>query len=374
MNTSRGLILFAVLLLLWPAHRTAAQGPIPNNPDPFPSISFEGLFYLNYETGQEGGVDYGRFNVHRAYLTARVRLLPKLSGRITLDTNQDREGDVTGDMQVRLKYAYAKYDFGDWGKLTGVGLEGGIVHMVWLDFEEHVNLYRMRDQMFMERSGMFNSADMGLTLTGGIGEDLPEEYRENVSSHYASRWGSFAVGVYNGGGYHAVEENENKVVEGRLTVRPLPEMLPGFQVSGLAVLGKGNRGGEDDEIPDWRAYNLMGSYQFPRGTLTAQYAWGMGNQKGSWREPGAPGEATDYDGYSLFGEYRFGPHWRVIGGFDDLQRSPGTSDLGFTRVHGGVGYDFGGQNMLVFDADRRSWDDADLDTDTRLQVVMQVKF
>ena len=128
------------------------------------------------------------------------------------------------------------------------------------------------------------------------------------------------------------------------------------------------------EIPDWRAYNVMGSYQFPQGTVTAQYAWGKGNQRGNWTEPEDPGEATDYDGYSVFGEYRFGPHWRVIGGFDDFQRSPGASDLGFTRLHGGVGYDFGDQNVLVFDLDRRNWDDAELATDTRYQVVMQVKF
>ena len=61
------------------------------------------------------------------------------------------------------------------------------------------------------------------------------------------------------------------------------------------------------------------------------------------------------------------PHW--------LKRSPpGTSDLSFTRVHGGIGYDFGGQNILLFDLDRRSWDNSDREDDTRVQVVMQVKF
>ena len=372
MKTPRGtsLLVLSLLLLLTTATRASAQHAAAEAPKPFPQISFEGLFYLNYETGQEGGEDYGRFAIHRAYLTSRIKLAPKLSGRITFDTHQDD----TGDMKVRLKYAYAKYDFGDWGNLTGVGLEGGLVHMVWLDFEEHVDLYRMRDQMFMERSGMFNSADFGLTLTGGIGEDLPQEYKDEVSSHYASRWGSFAVGLYNGGGYHAEEFNENKALQGRLTVRPLPDVIPGFQVSGLAIVGKGNRAGEPDEIPDWRAYNLMGSYQSSRGVVTAQYAWGMGNQRGSWAEPGDPADATDYDGLSLFGEYRFSTNWRLVGGFDDMARTPGTTDLSFTRVHGGVGYDFGGQNILLFDLDRRKWDDADIETDTRFQVVMQVKF
>jgi len=363
-----------VLLLLAAAGEASSQHGDQGTSNPFPRASIEGLFYLTYQAGEEGGEDYNRFAITRSYLTGRARLLPRMSGRITMDARQDMEGDDLGDMKVRLKYAYVEYDFGDWGRLTGIGLEGGIVHVVWYDFEDHINLYRVRDGMFMDRSGLFNSADFGLTLTGGIGEDLPEEYLDEVSSHHATRYGSFAVGVYNGGGYHAQERNEDKVVQGRLTVRPLPDVIPGFQLSGLAIVGKGNQEGKGDEIPDWRAYNLMASYQLPGAAFTAQYAWGNGNQKGSWTEPTDSDEATDYDGYSLFGEYRIGPNWRLLGGLDDLDRTPGSSDLSFTRVHGGVAYDFGGQNILLFDLDRRNWADSDLETDTRFQIVMQVKF
>jgi hypothetical protein len=359
-----------LVLLLGSASRVSAQHADQSSASAFPQVSFEGLFYLTYQNGKDGGESYSAFEVTRSYFTARVKLMPKLSARITMDSHQDD----TGDVKVRLKYAYAKYDFGDWGDLTKVGLEGGIVHMVWLDFEEHIDLYRMRDKMFMERTGMFNSADFGLTLTGGFGEDLPADYKSEVSSNYPSRYGSFAVGVYNGGGYHANEQNQDKTVQGRVTIRPLPDVIPGFQLSGLAIVGEGNRAGEPDETPSWRTFNLMGSYQFPKGTLTAQYAWGEGNQKGDWTEPGSPEDATDFDGYSFFGEYKVGPQWRLIGGFDDFARTPGTSDLSFTRVHGGIGYDFGGQNILLFDLDRRSWDDSDREDDTRLQVVMQVKF
>ncbi|MFH1763904.1 MAG: hypothetical protein ABIF09_06910 [Gemmatimonadota bacterium] len=369
MNTSRSLTLLMFFLLAAVGETSAQQGE-GGSSDPFPQLTFEGLFYLSYQMGEEGGADFSEFTVTRSYFTTRVKLLPKLSARITMDGHQDD----TGDVKVRLKYAYAKYDFGNWGSLTKVGLEGGIVHMVWLDFEEHIDLYRMRDQMFMERSGIFNSADFGLTLAGGIGDDLPDEYKREVSSSYPARYGSFAIGVYNGGGYHGAEENEDKAIQGRLTVRPLPDVLPGFQLSGLAIIGEGNQGGENDEIPNWQAYNLMGSYQFPDATVTAQYAWGEGNQKGSWTEPTEPSEATNYEGYSLFGEYHLGPNWRLLGGFDDLDRTPGSSDLSFTRIHGGIGYDFGGQNILLLDLDRRNWDDSELETDTRFQVVMQVKF
>lgn len=334
-------------------------------------VSFSGLFYLSYQTGESGGEDFSRFSVNRAYLTGRVNVVPRLSARITMDAHQDE----TGDMKVRLKYVYGKYALGDVGRLTGLGIEGGIVHMVWLDFEEHINLYRMRDKMFMERSGMFNSADMGVTLTGGFGEDLPEEFQETVTSHYASRWGSFAVGVYNGGGYHGAEENLNKTVQGRLTIRPLPDVLPGLQISGLGILGEGNNlDPELDESPDWRVFNAMASYQHAGGTWTAQFVTGEGNQAGSWYEPTDLAEATDFNGFSIFGEQRFSSGWLITGGFDQLERKPGDQDLSFTRIHGGIGYDLGNQNILLFDVDQRNWEDDARDSDTRFQVVMQVKF
>ena len=356
-----------VLLLLLPRPGTAQEGAAT-----FPGpVSLSGLLYLTYQTGQEAGADFNRFAVTRSYLTADVHVLPRLSARITMDAHQDAEGD----MEVRLKYAFGKYDFGDVGDLTGLGLEGGIVHMVWLDFEEHVNLYRMLDKMFMERSDMFNSADVGLTLGGGFGKSLPEDYRRNVSSAYAARYGSFALGVYNGGGYHGAEKNLNKSLQGRLTLRPLPDVLPGLQLSGLAIVGEGNRSGTTDaEIPDWRVFNGMASYQHAGGTWTAQYVTGKGNQAGSWFEPTDETQATDYGGFAVFGEQRFGKGWRVVGGFDELERRPGDTDLSFTRVHGGLGYDLGKQNVLMVDVTRRDWADEALENDTRFQVVMQVRF
>ena len=339
-------------------------------------VSFSGLFYLAYENGKEAGEAYNQFSVNRAYFTTRARVLPRLTARLTLDTSQDMEGDGEGDMEVRIKYAYARYEMGGAGPFTGVVLEGGITHMVWLAFEEQINRYRMRGPMFLERSGLFNSADFGLTLSGGLGQDLPEDYRRAVSPAFAGRHGSFALGIYNGGGYHAIEWNDDKVFQGRLSLRPLPDVLPGLQLSGLALAGKGNRPGPLEQIPDWRVYGGMVSYQHPRGAFSAQYAWGEGNQKGTWTEPGRPHVATDYLGYSLFGEQRLGAAqaWRLVAGYDRLERTPGSWDRSFRRTHAGIGYDLGGENILLLDLDRRSWDDPSIPVDHRLQVVFQVKW
>jgi hypothetical protein len=242
-------------------------------------FKFSGLFYIAYEMGELKGEELGRFFISRAYFTAEAKVLPFLSARITFDTNQDLEGDGRGDMKVRLKYAFAKFHFGDWRAFHQVNLEAGIVHMVWLDFEEHINRFRVRGPMFMERSGIFNSADFGLTLAGGLGSDLGDEYRKQVNSKYSASHGSFAVGVYNGGGYHGVEVNSNKATEARFTFRPLPESLTGLQVSGMAIVGEGNEPGESEATPDWTTYNGFVSYEHPRVVVTAQYVKGEGNQK-----------------------------------------------------------------------------------------------
>jgi hypothetical protein len=341
------------------------------------SIDLSGLFYLSYEYGESDFEELNRFFVNRAYFTAEADILPFLSGRITFDASQDLEGQGRGDMEVRLKYAFAKFHFGDWRIFRKVYLEAGIVHMVWLDFEEHVNLYRMRAPMFMERSGIFNSADFGITLAGGIGPDLDEEYRSRVNSKYAARHGSFAVGVYNGTGYHGDEQNSNKAFETRVTWRPMPDSLPGFQVAGLAIIGKGNQIEEAAEFitpPDWNTYNLFFSYEFPRGAFTAQYVSGEGNQRGTWVEPDDWSQAQPYSGYSFFAEWRFGPRWRVIGGYDRFDRESKANDFSFVGGFAAVGYDFGKANILMLDAGMRDYVDPQRSNDWRVQVVQQLKF
>lgn len=371
------LVPFAFLLVVaFGAYPALCQEPEDKEPPAKEEqrIDISGLFYIAYEEGELRGENLGRFFIGRAYLTAEAKILPYLDARITLDANQDLAGDGRGDMELRLKYAFGKFHFPDWGALQKLNLEAGIVHMVWLDFEEHVNLYRMRAPMFMERSGIFNSADFGVTFAGSLGDDMGEDYRKNVNSKYSARRGSFAFGVYNGGGYHGVEVNSNKAIEGRITFRPLPDSLAGLQISGLFIVGDGNVEDETEEPPNWETFNIFGSYEHRRVVVTAQYIWGEGNQRGSWTEPDDPTQATPFTGWAFFGEWRFGPHWRATGGYDRFDRQAGEDDLSFNRVYAGVGYDLGKQNIILFDWDRRVWDDSTLPIDNRYQLVLQVKF
>jgi hypothetical protein len=231
--------------------------------------------------------------------------------------------------------------------------------------------------MFMERSGIFNSADFGVTFASGLGGDMDEAFRSYAGNKYGTRIGSIAVGLYNGSGYHGDERNVNKTVEARLTWRPLPDRIKGLQIAGLVINGKGNQEDDPEPAPDWKTYNLFAAYQFDRGTVTAQVVSGSGNQRGTWIEPDNPSVGMDFSGWSVFGELRIGSRdqWRLIGAFDDFERVADTGrDHSFIYGYVAFGYDFGRENILMIDLSRRDWAAADRPTDDQIQLVMQVRF
>lgn len=332
-----------------------------------PRVKVGGLWYLSYQNGTSSGEDFSRFVIKRGYINIEAKINSYLSARITPDVVQRVE---PGDVEVRLKYAYAKFaSTRDWGPITKPELEFGIVHMPWLDFEEHVNLYRMQDTMFMERVGLFNSADFGVTAMALLGGTMPEEYQNKVSSHYPGRRGSFAFGIYNGGGYHAAEVNYEKTLEGRVTLRPLPDRLPGLQFSYFGLDGQGNVA---EEGPDWRVNAIMASYQHELVVLTGQWMTATGNQRGGAVAPS--GEATDTGGWSVFAEAKLTPSWSLIGRVDWYDPDKALEDNLQRRYIAGVCYHLGGGNDLLLDYDRVEFETSGRSPDDRVQLTVQVKF
>lgn len=328
---------------------------------PAPAVKIGGTWYLSY---QGLDADPSAFLIKRGYINIETRVLPNMSARITPDVTLDS----TGDLKVRLKYAYAKFHAPNLGFLTRPEVEAGVVHMPWLDFEEHINLYRMQDTMFMERNGLFNSADFGLTFMALLGGTVADDYQKSVSQYYPGRWGSIAFGMYNGGGYHAAEKNDNKVVEGRLTIRPLADVLPGLQLSLFALKGKGNTAA----APDWQVNAAMASYQCRRFVLTAQWTDAIGNQKGTALSP--LGRSLERDGASMFVEGRLTPRWSVILRHDTFDPDNRTGGDENNRTITGLAYHLGNGNTVLLDLDRLSYDDPTRPSITRLQLTLQVKY
>jgi hypothetical protein len=334
------------------------------------------LWYLSYQNGEIGDTDngtgYSQFAIKRGYFRVTKEFFPWFAAHMTFDVTTVKDPEESGDdpnnldgsIALRIKYAYGKFNLPDFAFFTKPYFEVGVVHMPWLDFEEHLNWYRCQDTMFMERNGLYNSADIGITFTSLFGGEMPKEYQEKVNSHYAGRYGSMSAGVYNGGGYHASEKNQNKALEGRLTIRPLPDIVPGLQVSYFGITGKGNK----DTKPDWTVNNGFVSFEHEYVALTGQYYWGKGNQKGD--------DENERDGYSVFAELKPHKKFSIIGRYDFFDpNTDSDTDKENKRYIVGAAYHLDKQhkNMVLLDYDHVDYDSqSGISDDKRIQLTLQV--
>ena len=335
------------------------------------TFTFNVLSYLSYEANINAGeMKDNQFKINRAYLTAKKNVFDWLSYRTTIDAWQDE----TGDMKVRLKYIYANIKFGDFAFFTKPNIEFGQVHTAWLDFEEHLNFYRMQGTMFMERAGLFNSADFGLTAACLLGGEMDDNYTQTVNKEYAGKFGSLAVGVYNGSGYHGLEKTTGKVIQSRLTLRPIAEILPGLQLSYLGIFGSGNQARIDTlpdwEAPEWVVNTCMLSYEHEYFTLSGQFESGKGNYKGSMVD--SENTALKHQGYSVYAEGKIDENFRVIGRYDHFDPNTDKDKDGDNRVIIGIGYNFGNQNILILDFDKRYFDDKSKADMNLVKLTMQI--
>jgi hypothetical protein len=342
-------------------------------------IKFGLLWYISYMSGEGkdvggnagDGVDRNRFAIKRGYFRFTKEFMPWFESHITFDVTQESIPDskLSESVQVRLKYIYGKFKLPDIAFLTKPNIEVGLVHMPWLDYEENTNFYRMQDTMFLERNSNFNSAEIGATFTSLLGGEMPKEYQDKVNSHYAGRYGSIQGGVYNGAGYHASEKNENKVLEGRVTIRPLPDVIPGLQLTYFGITGKGNTA----DNPDWVTNLAFGSFESEPVVVTGQYYWGKGQQDGS--------NENKKDGYSFFTELKlynmFKESWNrfsVIGRYDHFDPNTDQKDNENDRYIAGICYylDKPHKNMFVLDYDHVDYKESGKKDDYRVQLTLQV--
>jgi polyhydroxyalkanoate synthesis regulator phasin len=332
------------------------------------------LWYLSYQNGETGDMDngtgYSQFAVKRGYFGVTKELLPWFDAQMTLDVTTVKDPEEAGDppnnldgsLAIRIKYLYGKFKLPDFAFFTKPYVEVGAVHMPWLDFEEHVNFYRCQDTMFMERNGLFNSADLGATFVSLLGGEMPKEYQETVSNYYPGRYGSMSVGIYNGGGYTASEKNQNKPVEARLTVRPLPDVIPGLQLSYFGIWGKGN----SDANNTWTVNNGMLSFEHEYIVLAGQYYSGKGQQNGA--------NEDKKDGYSIFTEIKPHKKFSIIGRYDKFDPNTDKDDDENSRYIAGVAYHIDKQhkNMVLLDYDTVDYKQSGKSDDKRIQLTLQV--
>jgi len=228
----------------------------------------------------------------------------------------------------------------------------GLVQAPWLDFEQSINNYRVQGKMFVERNLLIGSADFGILYAGLLGGEMDEEYKKNVNNKNTGKYGSFAVGIYNGPGYNAIEYNSDKVLEGRLTLRPLPNKLPGMQLTYSFAYGKNNT----VENPSLFKMNIFYfSSESKQHKFAAQYYKGKGDAENIYYSSQA--EPFKNKGFSFFGEYNIlKTKWAIFGRYDQFFTQ--KTDNSKNEVYiGGIAYKFL-KNKVVFDFEQSEYQEA----------------
>jgi Phosphate-selective porin O and P len=209
---SRPLAALAMLLL---AASTLAQSAPP---DDNPSWKIGALLFADYTYAD--ATSTGAFNVSRAYINVTGQLNHWIGYRITPDIARETGSgsSLNGSEDFRLKYAYAQFSLDDW-TTKGSWVRFGVTQTPLIDYEETLYRYRFEGPTYTDREGFLTASDAG------------------IAGHWSfpGNYGDVHAGYYNGEGYNHIETNNEKALQVRATVRPLPAsaMLKGLRVTGF---------------------------------------------------------------------------------------------------------------------------------------------
>jgi len=318
------LIPTVLLIFFLPFTLSARTAEKPGNIAPAANdgLSFSGQWFLAWNVNAAGDSTSNAFKLKRGYVTVCKKFNNHFSARVTQDIAIDHEGDGKGDIEIRLKYGYLRYSFEKLLFLTRPFVEVGLVHRPWLDFEQKINSYRVQGSMFLERNSILRSADYGVTFSALIGGELDQHNRHYFNKKHPGKYGSLALGVYNGGGYEAIENNNNKILEARLSLRPAPIKFPGLQLHWIGGYGKGNTANS----PDFSVNAFAASFESRKLTLMSTAYSGVGNAFGDAVD--VNGDSYKQKGFSQFLELKL-LHSRLsaLGRYDRFSTQKSGNDL-----------------------------------------------
>jgi hypothetical protein len=266
------------------------------------------------------------FHLTRAYLGLKLQLASWLSGRVTVDISQASDleradGSVSkldGSYLARLKYGYLEAKL----EKASLKLAAGMIHTPYIYWVEHIEGTRFLRKVTLEEEYGYPSADLGLAVFGHV--------RDHVD---------YALGVYNGGGYHALELDREKDLIGRLSIRPLPahRLLAALQLTGYGHLELRAW----DSSTRWRAGGAL-TWRLVERVLSHDCRNVAGErlalfvQAFASRERDATGATRRTVSVSGGARVELPAHLSLIGRVDWHDRDLALTDTGYWRVLGAV--------------------------------------
>jgi hypothetical protein len=283
----------------------------------FSMLTYIGYTYDDYKS-DTATVNYKEdtsdFEIRRAYFQVKAYLLddPKSYYRITFDVSKD----VTGDEKVRAKYAYLYLN----DVFTHTGVEIGLAHRPWHDYEEHnAWYYRSISKVLIEdkKSGpdLSNSADFG------------------VMFKTRTKYFDADYGIFNGEGYHSKSNGNGMSFEWRTTAHLLGVNGKDKQTKltywDASFFGQYNQGhktvtvGTQKENQDLIFGGLHTVYNQPSFLVAAQYVYSDNTSNIANNVSAQAGQ-----GYSVNGEYRMGSdkEYRLLARYDAWTKEQPAGD------------------------------------------------
>lgn len=287
------------------------------------TLEFSGTHYFGMtsispeRTGSTSVADSRGFELRRNYVQVKAYFNDKDYFRVTMDTTKELTSG-TSYANMYAKYAYLWLD----KVLPYTGVEIGIAHRPWIDYEEHNAWhYRSINKVALEQKtnatdngpDLINSADLGFNL-------------KTKTDMFSSE-----IGMFNGEGYHAdkaaanQENSTDLSLEWRLTAHVLGSGTKVGKndrtkdtyanISTYGMISKNHKDAavlEDDSAEyDRSFYGIHAVYNQPEFLIAGQYY----TAKDEAQNP-TLGAGKEYKGWSINAEVRPMQDWTVLARYD----------------------------------------------------------
>lgn len=291
----------------------------PKTTDPTANADTKMVVALGNDTAAYAASSTG-FELRRNYVQVKGYFNDKDYWRVTFDATKEL-ASTKDYASVFVKYAYLYLD----KVLPYTGVEFGIAHRPWIDYEEHNGwFYRSFNKVVVEEKGTATEAGVDLVNSADLGVNF-----KTKTDYFTSE-----IGLFNGEGYHADKAAANQQNDSKMSVE--------WRLSGH-LIGSGTKVGKQDRTKDEylhistfglysqnhkddtvllsqageynRAfYGIHTVYNQPMFLVAAQYV----SAKDSARDT-AITDGKEYSVMSINGEVRPMKDWTIIARYDDYK-------------------------------------------------------
>ncbi|MDD2949657.1 MAG: hypothetical protein PHU29_02605 [Sulfuricurvum sp.] len=324
------------------------------------TLDFSGTHYFGLtsnsygEKNWNGGDKSTGFELRRNYVQVKAYFNDKDYFRVTMDTTKELES-TTSYATMYAKYAYLYLD----KVLPYTGVEIGIAHRPWIDYEEHNSWYfRSINKVILEDK--FSVAAGAAGASKNVGPDVLNSADLGVNFQTKTPYFSSELGIFNGEGYHADKAANNQQnssdlsFEWRLTghIMGNGEKVGKYKVdkdtyANISFAGLSSKNHKDNNLIvddaaeyDRNAYWFHFVYNQPEFLIAAQYDVNKDKVQ-------IGGAETKMKMYSVNAEVRPAQDWTLLARYDNMKTeysnsaSKNNANVGdATQIIYGIAYDY----------------------------------